>query len=488
MSGKKLSALILALLMLASSLASCSDKGDNIGDETDPAVQNESSSESESAVEEDTGTHYYDAIEAVDYEGWKFGIASRPLSSTYWNNICVEEQTGDSFIDALYNREIALEDKFNIKIEENYYDGDSAVTGAVSKSVSAGLNEHALGYRCYLGAFSMFTSGICMPISDVPVVDLTKPYWDQGAQEDLTINGKMYYAIGDIGFDQYESSLMLYFNGLLLENYQIEKSPHELFLEGKWTLDNMNDMMETVSSDVDGNGTMEPLTGDIFGFVGRDSDYLPVLLSTGIELIEYDDNTQEIKYNLIDERVIEIGEKCKAVFLRDNIVPNDSYDYSGRDVFKRGETLFFGSLLGEFRLLRDNEDDYGVLVWPSDEENKAEKVYTENPTTLLIAADTKDEERLGTILESLAAYTYDYVIEDYVNKAVVGKGARDQQSAQIIRDTLGRRYYDPADAWDISTANDAWENAVNKGTYSSVFAKAEKMVKLGLNNILNKLD
>mgnify|MGYP002513492950 CR=1 FL=1 len=52
----------------------------------------------------------------------------------------------------------------------------------------------------------------------MPVFDLTKPYWDKGAQETLMLNDLLWYGYCDLGFDFYEGMAMLFYNGFLLED------------------------------------------------------------------------------------------------------------------------------------------------------------------------------------------------------------------------------------------------------------------------------
>ena len=496
MKKMKLTALLLASLLLGLSMFSCSENKSNETDpEETPAIESSSdssdSSGSKETVEEDTGTHYYDEIEAVNYDGWTLGIASRPLQPTYWNNITVQEVTGDEFIDALFNRQRAIEDKFNIVINETYHDGDASVSGVIQKNVRAGLDDYSLGYRCYLGAMPMFTGGDCMALSDLPIVDLTKPYWDQSAQEELTINGKMYYAVGDIGVDQYESSVVIFYNGVLLGNNQINESPYDLYKEGKWTVDAMKEMMQIVSHDTNGDGAMEAGV-DIIGFNGRTSSYLPIVVSSGLSIFDYDDDTQSCIIRIDDEQIVSIGNKIKEVFFDASIsgseVTGGSSGIDSRTQFKNGTLLFYSCLLGDFRLLRENEDDYGIITWPSYQENVVGKVYTENPTTLMVAASCKDMDRLGTILEALASYTYDNVLSDYINRAVIGKGARDKQSAEVVRESMNRRYYDPADAFNVDSVNGAWERAYSKDMYASVQKICEKSITNAMKRVVDSLD
>lgn len=476
---KNIISLILAVLILTSSAVGCSEK---IPNETKSEPTAESSVQSnESAAEDDGSTHYYTDQAAVDYEGWELFIAGRPLNSSCFNVITVEDLTGDVFVDAVYNREIAVQDKFNIEITEIPV---ANVTDALTNSVSSNSGDYSLGYMLLTDELGLFANNVCIGVSDMPVLDLTKPYWDQGAIEDLSINGKMYYGLCDIGFGHYESSIVMFYNGVLLNNNQLD-SPYDLYKEGKWTLDAMQHMLEVVSNDDNGDGKMKE-GDDTFGFVGRTAKFQPPLAASGLNIVVWDPETNECTLDLTSDEIIAIGDKINAMLFDENIAIQDGDEASA--MFKSGKALFYCALLGDYNKMRDTEDDYGIINWPSLTENTKGRMYTVNPEALFIPSDCRDPERLATVMEALNAYTYDYVIDDYVEKAVIGKGARDKQSAEIIREHFYVRAYDLADAFGLSSPHGAWKMALTKGIYASVEKKSSQTVKREMEAMLSELD
>jgi len=312
MKKTRILSLILAFLMTASSLIACSEspaqESESQADVS--AVESASDSASETEAEEDSGTHYYNDIEAEDFEGWTFGITSYsgPGSSTLVTYLTFESITGDEFNDALYNREVAIEDKFNIKIVDKY---NSDPPSDLRKSVSAGTRDYALGDELMEFATGLATSGIIMPLTDLEL-NLENPYWDQGANETLTINGRMYYGLSDITFDHYESCAVLFYNGFHLTNNGIDKSPNDLYLEGKWTMDEMKKMMDIVARDVDGSGSLDE-GSDIFGLVGRTLRCQPGLAACKTDIIVYSEEKQAYLYDMTSDHIVAIGDKLRDI-------------------------------------------------------------------------------------------------------------------------------------------------------------------------------
>ena len=465
----RLIALILASLMVA--MTACSENPavpDETESDTAQAVQQESSSE---IAEDNSTADYFNQLPPKDYDEWQMNIASDGRSGTFVDYITVEDITGEELNDSLYNRELAVEQKYNIVI---YDDVETDPEEALKKSVSAGTHDYAIGCDLFESVSNLMKNGYLLSFTDMSV-QLDMPWWDQGALETLTINDRMYYGLSDISFDHYESCAVLFYNGVLLDDNGIADSPYDLYLEDKWTLDAMYDMMTKVHRDTDGNGKMEEGMGDIFGYVGRDLRYQPALAASKVDLLMFNPEAQTYDMSMTDETVMAIGDKLREMLLDKSMTIMEG-DNAKND-FISGYALFDSHLLGDFRTYRDKEDDYGIITWPTLEEGMDGYVYVRNPLAVFVPIDCEDVDRLSTILDALGAYSYDNVVPNYINKAVIGKGARDRESADMIRDMMTRRYYDITYAFGLEIVVDGWIRAVEKDMYASLESKMEKAFK-----------
>lgn len=378
---KRTTAILLLLSMLLSS-AACSENPASEETETETAPVSADPAVTETEEVDDGSTHYADEIEAVDFEGWTMNIANDGLSTDYFSAFCVEELTGDDFNDAIFNRNERIMDKFNVKITETY----NGTVNTIKSDVTAGSNEVAFGQVLFRSCMGLIIQDYIRPFSSLPVVDLSKPYWDKGSQDTLTFNGNYYYCHGDLGWDHYEGMAVLFYNGELLTDNSITETPYDLYMDGRWTLDNMHQMMTTVSKDENGDGKMN-IQDDIFGFTGREFEYLPSLHSANTALIKYDDATESYILNYTDETVMAVGDMLNKV-INDTNISHPAWDSESRNMFKAGRVLFYSRLLGDFRNLRDKEDDYGIISFPTLEENVDGKVYIQNCYTNLVPVKT----------------------------------------------------------------------------------------------------
>ena len=102
-------------------------------------------------------------------------------------------------------------------------------------------------------------------------------------------------------------------------------------------------------------------------------------------------------------------------------------------------------------------------------------VYVQQPYAILIPSDCPDTARIGTMLEALAAYTYDNVLDDYIQKTVIGKGARDQQSAELLEKFITIRAFDLCYAFNVFAPIDAYGLGVKGGNYASAQQRQSKV-------------
>ena len=101
----------------------------------------------------------------------------------------------------------------------------------------------------------------CSRIShEVPYIDLSKDYWDQKANEDLTIGGRMFYTTGDISAwsDNMQSRTSLLFNKDMIESYGLD-NPYDLVAERRTgTFDDLRRAGASRSDeDLDNNGVYD---------------------------------------------------------------------------------------------------------------------------------------------------------------------------------------------------------------------------------------
>jgi len=472
---KRLISFTMALLLCLLSLTAC---GEAQQTETQ-ATADTAATPKQTEAETESLSPNWDAVEKVNLDGISIDIACPGASLTYYDALDVEEISGDNLNDAIYNRNRVLEDAMNFKLNALPGTGDAS---AMIASVTAGSGDWDMSLALIQGnGASMLTQGYLRSFNSIENVDMSLPWWDQSAIDTMAVDGQMFFGMMDFSVDIYESLTVLFYNGELIDRFQLE-DPYALYQDSAWTIDKMLEMIETVATDENGDGIYD-INTDTYGLSGREYQFQPIFFTSGMEIINFNDEEQKFQHNLTDERYISIAEAIGNLYddLRDGV--EFGYTNESRNAFKAGRVLFYSRLLGDYNLLRDQEDDYGIICFPRyDYTNEQSLCFVQNPNALFLPIVVGDDNgdgkqdyaEIGAFLQAVGAYTYDFTKEVYVNSTVIGKGARDANSAEMVRHLLANKGYCLGQTYSFSMILTAVTNSI---IANARFASAARAVE-----------
>ncbi len=478
---RKSLSIILILSLLMTSFVSCSEGTEETESQKSADVSADSDKTS-TGEEEETKFLYSEQVEANDYEGWELRIPNKDAGEPGYS-FDAQEVNGEVLNDAIYNRNRRVENKFNITIVEELVSDEVTL---LAKNVQGGLNDYAIYHVLMWSVPSILSRNLIRPVSSLPYVDISQPYWDPGMKDIMFGEDVSYYGYSDIVFNHYESMATLFYNGQLLDNNHLE-SPYDLFISGQWTVDKMAEYCEIVSNDKNGDGSMS-IDDDIFGFAGRDFSQLAWLHGSGLQLVVKDESTDEYVFSITNDKLLRLYESAKTLIDTNNVTYLKDSGKSST-AFKNGQVLFLAHQLNVFRGLRDTEDAYGIICYPSvDGDIESTRVYVNNAGMFVVPILCVDEdaERLGNILEGWAADSYDYLMPEYFQYAVVGKSAHDANSADMLYRMRAMRSFDIAYALDgtNSIPIGTYVRAMASGSFASLQqkfeSKANKAIRTGV--------
>ena len=486
---KRIIALCLTAILLPGLFSACSETPEKA--EETPTQQ--TANPEAIAIEEETEspTPYWDAVRKEDLGGMNVNITCANFTSNYYNVVDWDEISGEMLADAMYDRNRYIESQLNCLMVLNY----SQEVSKLEQSVISGSGDVDLTYALLSNGGGLLQKGYLTPFNKLETIDMTQPYWDQGSQRDLKLLGQMFYGFVDFGFDHYDSMTVLFYNGELLTQYQLE-DPQELFLEDVWTIDKMVEQLKAVSTDVDGNGQFS-LRKDIYGLVGREYNFQPIQHTSGVRLVTWDEEERVFQLNMVDEHFIDISAAIAAIYAMTNPYTDYSDYDQARIAFSDGRALYYSRLLGDFRQLREVEDDYGVICFPKYEVGCESSYFIQNPTTLflplIVGDDNGDREEdfneIGIFLEAQGAYTFDSTLNVYIENAVIGKGMRDEQSAEMVRIMIQNRSFDLTQAYNFpSIASNYAACVTTSGNYASVAKKMERNFNKSAQKIVAEIE
>ena len=303
-------------------------------------------------------------------------------------------------------------------------------------------------------------NGILWDLSSLPHMDLSKEYWDQKANEDLAVAGKMFYTTGDIGVVDNIYTHALLFNKDLIEAYDLE-NPYELVKNDEWTLEKLGTLVKQVGQDVDNNGIYDEK--DLYGLMIWNDPMVAMLAGAGEKIATVND-AGEIELSLYSERVVNLYDTLQNIVFDQQHVYNYQYDnVTGKganistwdknrfSVFNENRVVFNFGALSLVESHRDSEVDFGILPYPK--YDTAQKDYghvvSGFHTQFFCIPLTADPVRSSATAELLAYYGKQYLTPAYYEKTLCGKYVRDEESTEMLDIIFGSHVFDVGVYYDL---------------------------------------
>jgi len=466
---KKFLVTVLIVLLIGTVFTACGSDNNNADGEESPTpapALSGAENENGAATEAEAGSRVDDLGE-FDFKGYEFKIANR-VNSNFSNSFYdFEELTGEPYEDAVFMRNRAIEDRFNVKISVLR----AETPDLIGRMVRSGVNDYDVYTIRNAEMFSYATEGLINSINDLPHIDLSKTYWDDFITDQLSMAGKKYFAVGEFDISSYDFAYVLVFNKQLMQDYGIE-SPYVSVKEGKWTLDKFAEMAKTGTLDLDGDNKMTDK--DAWGYAARSNDVLPGFwVGAGVTGATKDED--DIPMNTMgSEMFINAIDKIFDVVHGNNIY----YNAFEKTMFINGSILFNDVNLFQLKWLRAMETDFGILPYPKYNENQ-KNYYTRVGGNILFGtmkiASGEDLLRTSVILEAMASGSLDACVPAYYDNMLKTKLARDVDSEEILDSIVAHRVVDFIDNIWVDELRDGVLNTMFTSKNNNLVSRLERM-------------
>lgn len=333
----------------------------------------------------------------------------------YWSDVEMPEyeaetQNGTVINDAIYQRNLNIEEKLNISIAFAPSKGNLGNRESFSNFIG---NEFKAGGKAFdlISAYSRTTAlcainGYCAELSELPYLDWEKPWWPDSLLDVVSIGGKTYFASGDASINVLHFMYGVYYNKDLISDRKLE-DPVELVRSGKWTIEKLQEMCKDVYQDLDNDGKKSE--GDFYGFAtinyGLDAFYT----GSGLRLVEQDaDKLMILSPSFSSEKAVNLCSTLGKWFeTQDAYMGGSMAAFEG--TFVAGNCIFVQDrcYLAD-RKLQDVSFSYGILPTPKyDEEQDDYITVVGNPFSLYaIYGNSHDIEKAAAVLECWASEAY----------------------------------------------------------------------------------
>ena len=484
---KKVITMFLAMLMLLQT-AACAESSSNPEETTAPAAVDTPVTE---AVEEETEPVISDDLPESDFEGYEFMIFnSNPESNTWFTTVHVtaEEDSGETIPSAIFNRNLQVEDRLNIKISETEQTADQ-----IKNTILAGDGAFDMSLMQGANILAHAQSGYLMDLHTMPYQNFEKPYWDANAVEQLSLGNKLFVMVGDFMTTQIDETICMFFNKDLIADHNLD-NPYELVENGTWTLDKFAEMASTTGNDANGDGVYDDK--DNYGMMSwRGVFYMFLLNGCGNTLIEKDEADVPV-FTFYDEKFVNSYEKILSIIHCEQKIYFDAEkDVNNHRVqeimFPANQVLFWSECISWAKALREMEANFGILPAPKFDEAQTQYYSCNNGNFfgMSVPVSVTDIDRTSIIIEALQSASTDTVLAAYYDITLKSKYSRDEESSKMVDIIFDTTTYDCSTVYGLGNVktNIYTMASENNKDLASFYNKQKKALGKVIEKMMDKL-
>lgn len=467
-------AILWTLILSFSLLLSCAEDAGSPVSETVGITETEATAE----------TELLPALPDEDFTGETINFLVRSEKfHWYWSSkeIYSEKENGEVINDAVFSRNIWVEDKYNCKITE--YRSDNPITDA-SKAVNSGDDVYDVFMINMLENSGLAQKGSLVDFKKIEYIDLGKPWWDARASASLSIGGRLFWTLGDINIMDNDAVWSNLFNKQVVTDYNLE-DPYKLVREDKWTLSKMYEQAKAVVTDIDGDGAIG--INDRVGHLSEVSNTYGMFIGAGESIAKKDGD--DLPYLSMDgeraagviNEILNLMLDTETTLLADNYTGKYSnpWDELTRPMFMENRGLFYTIGLGTVTLLRNMDSDFGILPIPKYDNTQTEYYHYVNPwsaSNVSVPVVNSNTSFTGFLLEAMAAKSMYTLTPAYYEITLTDKVMRDTDSEEMLDIILGSLAYDFGAVFNWGGTTELFAQLTNQKSYDYASAYAKKEV------------
>lgn len=471
--------LLAAIMALTLAAASCGDAAGN-----NPAATDDTSSDVTSGDTTPAETDYLETLELKNFDGYEYRIIAQSYDQRP-NLPLADEETGEILNDTIIARNLKVEDLLGITIVNMPFENRDEVKTKVRTASMSDEDAYDLVITSInFGINTLITDGCLYDISALPNLDLSQPWWCQSIRSDYEVDGHFYFTSGLISPFYFYTPGFVAYNKTLTDANGIE-GLEQTVLDGKWTFDYLKELTVGKAVDLNGDGKLDendqyPISGasgDPYFLIGFDEKMIGRTADDGF------------RFNMTDEDFVNKVEALANYYSDKSTFAN----YSGAQnkiamkMFQEDRAMFNVTTMNnvitgyeDLPSFREMKSDYGLLPLPKYDENQKNYVTISQPAGsagVAVPSTCRDAERNSLIMEVMAYLSNDSIRSAAYEKIVKGKGARIEDTEEMLNIIYENIVYDMNYVFDFGGSKTAMTDffAKNSGDYmSKITAKMEK--------------
>lgn len=478
-------AIFLAALLAVSSVAACGDSkapvdGDQTTVDTNDTLEN--------------GGYSF----SKEYSGEDIYILNIDDCYSMHARIDTKETNGDTLNDTQYNAVRKLEEQMGITWNESNYEVLDGMPEMVRQTIAAGEDEYDIIYQSNSKYYYAFASeGYYYNLLDFDELQLDKEWWLDTFNNTMTLNGKLYSALGYSHLCCIDAISMLYFNQDMVEKLKLDM-PYDLVRNGTWTIDKLAEYCKAAAN----------LNGDeSFKWVDDGSAVwgLSIPSNSGANWLHYlgegviiNDSGKAVLNAGTSDRFYTACEKIANLFS----LTEDGSVYMGHfngddapgsyiNAFESQRALFGASEIAKANRMRNLDFTFGALPYPKLDETQDR--YYESLSYpacgVAIPVTCKTAERSAVIGDAINYIYYTDVWPVFSEVTLKAKNLRNDDSIEMLGIILESAVAKLGDVYDIGTDyTNKLSEKLRAGdiAVASLLASYEEAINLQLEKVNNQ--
>ena len=393
---------------------------------------------------------------------WHFGHNSSSILG-FTGEVLYNEEQPDSVDEAKKRVIETVEEKFNCRITGDLVH-DRGLPNTVRNQAESGLVEYDIFFDSISSTTGLASDGLLTDLHSITTIDLSAPWWDQNAVQDLSIANKLYFVNGDINTYDNQGTWCMLFNKTLKNKLGIEENFYELVRSDEWNFDKFMEICSRpgITAEKNGDGVLDEK--DQWAFGTEAYNIYVHLVSGGLKIAEKDVN--DLPYLTISkspEATYTQLAKVLNFYNRHDIVMVANFsNYTNKGftnvweatvhkAFIEGRELFYMCGLINAASFRVMEDEFGILpipkLYPGQEEYH-HTVSQGNSTVMYIPECVENKEQVGTVVSALSEESRKYVTPAYYDVQLKYRDTRDNESGEMLDLIFSSRTFDVGAAYN----------------------------------------
>ncbi|MBQ2826550.1 MAG: hypothetical protein IJF13_04950, partial [Clostridia bacterium] len=184
----------------------------------------------------------------------------------YDDEICIEELRSEPLNDAIYNRNLYVEERLNCKIENEFGSGTSYKVGE-KLNVMFNSGDDTYQVIAYQAPRTMILAfeGHLYDLESIEngYIEFDAPWWQQQYLEEIIMDSSTYALAGDLSLSLLRSVHATFFNKKIAEDNDIDDL-YKVVWDGRWTIDYQAQIVADIYVDTNGNSKYDE--DDLYGF------------------------------------------------------------------------------------------------------------------------------------------------------------------------------------------------------------------------------